>query len=64
LNVNVAGWPLIVTESTVMLGPGWLVLFDMLFERSKSRLNSLRHCVECCSRSTCVPSSRVLLTAS
>ena len=32
--------------------------------RSKSRLNSLRHCVDFCISSTCVPGRNLLVTAS
>src|SRR4051794_469839 len=63
LNVNVAGWPLIRTELTVMFGPGTVVLV-IVFERSKSRLNSLRHCVAVCARSTWVPGRNRFVCAS
>ena len=54
MNANVAGWPSIVTDCTVKFGPGTVVLVIVL-ESSKSRLNSDRHWVACCVRSTCVP---------
>ena len=38
-----------------MSGPGVVAVLEMLFLRSKSRLNSLRHCVACCVSSTWLP---------
>src|SRR4051812_21186165 len=63
LNSNVAGRSLTVIDWTVMSVPGTVVLV-MLFFLSKSRLNSLRHCVERCRRSTCVPGRSRLVLAS
>jgi hypothetical protein len=61
--LNVAGCPLTVIEPTVKSGPGTVVLATELC-RSKSRLKSLRHCVERCCRSTCVPGRKRLVRAS
>jgi hypothetical protein len=61
---NVAGTPSIVIDEIVMSGPGVAAVLEMLFLRSKSRLNSLRHCVDCCVSSTWLPGRSLLVTAS
>jgi len=43
---------------------GTAAVLEMLLLRSKSRLNSLRHCVDFCINSTCVPGRNLLVTAS
>jgi hypothetical protein len=62
-NSNVAGCPSIVIELTVMSEPGALSL-DVLLCASKSRLKSVRHCVERCVSSTWLPGRKRLSTAS
>ena len=61
---NVAGTPSIVIDWTVMSEPGTAAVLEMLLLRSKSRLNSLRHCVDFCISSTCVPGRNLFVTAS
>jgi hypothetical protein len=47
-----------------MSGPGVAAVLEMLFLRSKSRLNCDRHCVDCCVSSTWLPGRNLFATAS
>src|SRR5436190_13424246 len=60
-NANVAGEPFTATELTAMFGPEAEPLRDA---RSKSKLRSVRHCVERTVRSTCVPGRNRFVGAS
>ena len=61
-NVNVAGWPLTVTEFTVMFGPVPPAVWP--FVRSKSKLRSVRHCVDFTCRSTWFPGRNMFVGVS
>src|SRR4051794_28396884 len=64
LCAQVGGTPSIVIDWMVMSGPGVVAVLEMLFLRSKSRLNSDRHCVACWVRSTWVPGRNLSVGAS
>src|ERR1051325_10811549 len=62
LKLKLAGWPLIVTEPTAMFGPVPSAVCPLVY--SKSKLSSLRHCVEVTWRSACVPGRKRFAIAS